>query len=244
MTLPGHDAPTWLFVPGTLCDARVFDPVIMALDTTLSGGVRVVQRLDSASLAALADEAVVGMAPNFHVVGFSLGCQVVMEIMRRYPERCIGLVLISTTAHADAPEMAPVRREMVSRFAQLGPHEFVETHLWPLYVAAPKTAGPEIKKLVMDMACETPCSTFADQIELAIGRPSSLADLARFAAPLLMINGAQDALTSTQMGAEIVAAAPDGTQAIIPNAGHFVLLEEAQRTSDAIREWCAGHVMR
>lgn len=243
MSLSSQSAPTWLFVPGTLCDARVFDPVIAELEPVLTCGVRVIERLDNASLAALADQAVVGMADRFYVVGFSLGCQVVMEIMRRYPERCLGLVLISTTARADMPQMAPVRREMVKEFTRIGARDFVEGNLWHVYVAAPNTKIT-IKELVLEMADQTPPSVFKDQIELAISRPSSLADLARFEAPVLMINGAQDSLTPIEVGAEIAAAAPNGMHMVIPNAGHFVLLEQVQQTSQAILEWCNRYVVR
>lgn len=140
MTCVADTSPTWRFLPGTLCDARVFGPLLDVPDAA----VRIFDRLDSPLIGALADQAVEGMAPRFNVVGFSLGCQISLEIMRRYPERFRGLVLISTTTRADQPEMVPVRRRMVTEFDRLGPREFVETTLWPSYVANPQVAAPQI----------------------------------------------------------------------------------------------------
>ncbi len=233
-------APRWLLLPGTLCDARVFDPVMAALGTSISDAARLLPRINSASLDELVDQAISGMADRFYIIGFSLGCQVAFEIMRQYPERCLGFVLISSTARADAPDMAPVRRAMVQQFDQMGPRAFVETQLWPKYVAAPKTAREEIRRCVFDMASDTQPIDFAHQIELAIARPASLGDIAGFRGPILMINGAQDVLTPTDMGVEIVSAADLGTHEIIPDAGHFVVLEQAQLTADTIQKWYEG----
>ncbi|WP_417260315.1 alpha/beta fold hydrolase [Celeribacter sp.] len=231
-------APTWMFLPGTLCDARVFDPLMAALGPSFVGAGRVVPRINSASVADLAAHSVTGMADRFYVVGFSLGCQVAFEILRQYPERCQGVVLISTTARADLPEMTPVRRAMVHQFEQMGPREFVETQLWEKYVAEPKTSRTDIKSLVLDMASNTRIDDFSHQIELAITRPSSLEDLSHFTAPVLVINGAQDVLTPMELGEEIATAARAGTHKVISNAGHFVLLEQVQKTANAIKEWC------
>lgn len=94
----------------------------------------------------------------------------------------------------------------------------------------------------MGMVAETHRRCFAHQIELAVTRPSSPEDLERFAAPLLMINGAQDALTPPDLGAEIAAAALMATLRVIPGAGHFVLLEQAEETATAIADWRVGHL--
>lgn len=238
MSAPTGSHPSWLFLPGTLCDARVFDPLRAALaDVSLGEPAQVLPDLNSASRSDLADRLVAGTSGSFYVVGFSLGCQVAFEIMRKYPSRCVGLVLISTTARADAPELALKRRQMVQEFDQLGPAEFVENSLWNSYVASPETASESVKNLVVDMACKTPVSNFSDQIELAIERPSSLNDLSHFSAPVLMINGAQDVLTPPEFGKEIAASANNGSQRILTKGGHFVLLEEPQATADAIQEW-------
>lgn len=227
----------WLFIPGTLCDGRVFKPLLDHLGDTHSRTVRVVETLDDGDLSALARRAVQGLGPRIRVVGFSLGCQVVFEIMRQSPDRCACVTLISSTARPDLPDLAPDRRAMVERFQRDGAEALVEADLWPRYVAEPQRPGHPAKELVCRMARQTSDSHFAAQIELAIGRPDSRPVLSCFDAPVLMVNGGEDRLTPVELGSEIAANARNGTHRVIPDAGHFVLLEKPEAVVQAIHEW-------
>lgn len=234
----------WLFLPGTLCDGRVFDPLVDRLRPVIgTGQVRLEPGFDTSDVGHLADRAMEGLGPRVWVVGFSLGCQVAFEIMRRVPDRCAGLILISTTAQADAPEMAPVRRALVPRAQQEGADRLVEAELWSRYVATPDLAGHPAKDLVLAMARDTDPDAFAEQIEISVGRRDSRPDLEGFAGPLLMINGAEDGLTPPDMGAEIAGRAPRGQQRILPDASHFVLIEQVDRTAEVIATWIEDHVV-
>lgn len=227
----------WLFIPGTLCDGRVFAPLLDHLGDTLSGTVRVAEPLDEADLPSLAQRMTQGLGPRIRVVGFSLGCQVAFEILRQTPYRCANVTLISSTARPDLPELAADRRAMVGRFQRDGAEALIEAELWPRYVARPQRPGHPAKALVCAMASKTSDSNFAAQIELAIGRPDSRPDLSRFGGPVLMINGLEDCLTPVELGAEIATTARRGTHTLIPDAGHFVLLENPQAVAQAIQNW-------
>lgn len=227
----------WLFIPGTLCDERVFGPLLDHLGDTVSGTVRVVEALDEADLSVLAARVVAGLGARVRVVGFSLGCQVAFEIMRQAPDRCAGVTLISSTARPDLPDLAPDRRAMVERFRRNGAEDLVEADLWPRYVAEPQRSGHPAKDLIHCMARQTSDSDFAAQIELAINRPDSRPVLSGFEAPVLMVNGREDILTPVELGAEIAATARNGTHRVIPGAGHFVLLEKPEAVALEIEDW-------
>ncbi|MGB5865349.1 MAG: alpha/beta hydrolase [Sulfitobacter sp.] len=227
----------WLFIPGTLCDGRVFAPLLDHLGDTVSGTVRLVGSLDDDDLSALARHIVQGLGPRIRVVGFSLGCQVAFEIMRQASDRCVGVTLISSTARPDLPDLAPDRRAMVERFERDGAEALIDADLWPRYVADPERPEHPVHDIVRAMARETSNANFAAQIELAISRPDSRPVLSWSDAPVLMINGRQDRLTPVEFGAEIVGAARNGTHKVIPDAGHFVLLEQPEAVALAIRDW-------
>lgn len=230
----------WVFIPGTLCDGRVFGALLDRLGDTLSGTVRVVDVLDDDNLSALAQRATQGLGPQLRIVGFSLGCQVAFEIMRQDPTRCTGCTLINSTARPDEPGLAINRRAMVDRFRRDGADTLVEAELWPRYVADPMRSGHPARELVLSMARDTSDAHFAAQIELVIRRPDSRPDLARFSGPVLMINGREDRLTPIELGAEIVECARNGFHEIIDGAAHFVLLEKPDPVSQAIKEWVSG----
>lgn len=227
----------WLFIPGTLCDARVFGPLLDQLEGTLSGTVRVADGLDDDDLPALARRLTEGLGPRLRIVGFSLGCQVAFEIMRRVPARCSSVVLISTNARADLPALASDRRAMVERFERDGAAGLIDGDLWSRYVAEPDRPDHPARDPVHAMARDTPVEHFRAQTELAIHRPDSRASLAQFDGPILVINGADDRLTPVEMGAEIVAAARQGSQTIIARAGHFVLMEKPEAVGTSILDW-------
>lgn len=230
----------WLFIPGTLCDERVFAPLLDHLGDTVSGTVRVIEALDEDELPVLAARVIKGLGARVRVVGFSLGCQVAFEIMRQAPDRCASVTLISSTARSDLPELARERRAMVERFRRDRAEALVEADLWPRYVAEPQRSGHPAKTRIHSMARQTSAGQFAAQIELAINRPDSRPVLSRFEAPVLMVNGQEDILTPVELGAEIATTARNGTHRVIPGAGHFVLLERPEAVAQVIQHWITG----
>ncbi|MEO1307942.1 MAG: alpha/beta hydrolase, partial [Pseudomonadota bacterium] len=74
-----------LFLPGMMCDARLFWPQITALSPTRS--VQVAPLTGAASMGALAARVLDHAPRRFVLVGLSMGGIVAMEILRRAPDR-------------------------------------------------------------------------------------------------------------------------------------------------------------
>jgi pimeloyl-ACP methyl ester carboxylesterase len=100
-----------VFIPGFMCDARAFLPQIVQLGAThacqviLPSGEETVERLA---------EVVLANAPvKFVAIGHGLGGDVVMDVLRRAPERVLRVVLISTDPLAEAPKAAAAREARI-----------------------------------------------------------------------------------------------------------------------------------
>lgn len=216
--------------PGTLCDHRVFDPLVERL-----GFDAVHAPIRAPNVEEAAHAALMAAPDHFVAMGFSLGGLVVLEMLRQAPERIDAAILISSNAHPDAPENAPGRRAQVDTARREGMAVLID-ELWPRYVAASALGQMDICRTIKAMAVAIGVEDFAQQAELAITRADSRADIPRMKAPLLVLCGAEDALCSTDRYAE-AAAGPTATLVVLPGVGHFVPLEATARAADAIQGW-------
>ena len=220
-----------VLIPGTLCDGRLFDPLLWHLDSR-PAQVVIPDRPDAGAMA----EAVLASAPpRFVAGGFSLGGFVVLELMRRAPERLAGAILISSNARPDPPENAANRRAQLDLMRRQGARALIDT-LWPGYVAGAAQGCAELKGLIIAMAQSVGSDVFAAQTALAIGRPDNRCWLAGCGVPLLVVHGREDRLCPDDRQAEL-ARAPASTLVSIEGAGHFAPLERPAPVAAAIADW-------
>lgn len=214
--------PATLLLPGTLCDAALW------ADVARPPHARVVDVLRGASLAEAASR-VLAAAPGgrpLHLVGFSLGAIVALEVLRRAPERLARLTLVSANPLAPAPHQL-VAWEQQERLVRDGRFEDVAR-------ATAAAAGPH-HDAVLAMARRVGPEAFLDQLALLRARPDSRPDLARHAGPLALLVGADDAVTPPPLAREARDLARHATLRIVPNAAHYLPLDAPGEIADALR---------
>ncbi|WP_454886686.1 alpha/beta fold hydrolase [Sphingomonas oryzagri] len=226
------EAVPLLLLPGTLCDARVFAPLI----ARLAGRILVHGDLHGETdMGALADRLLRGAPARFAIVGFSLGGIVALEIAARAPDRVLGLALLDANGREVPPELHAARRaipaDATSHAALAG-----ET-LWPSYVAPARADDEALRALIVDMAECAPEGAAVRQTELALSRVDSRPRLAALAMPVLVLAGAEDAVSPPEIQRELVDGLPDATLVLVPDAGHFAPLEAPDACADAVRAW-------
>jgi pimeloyl-ACP methyl ester carboxylesterase len=212
-----------IFVPGTLCDARIFADLRARLPDVRGkvADLAAHESVEAAAVSALAD------APaRFVAVGFSLGGFVALEMLRVAPERLRGVVLIAGNAHPDAPENAATRTAEVERARDVGMATFV-TEWYP---------NDASRQLIIAMAAALGHDAHARHAAMNIARPD-LRDVAHGSAvPLLVIAGERDPLCSRERY-EIAAAGPMAQLRVISGAGHYLPIEAPDAVAAAIRDW-------
>ena len=222
-----------LLLPGTLCDDRVFRPLVDRLQPC-DAQVVATSGADSASLVA--SQILAEAPPHFMLAGFSLGGIIALEIAEIAPERVAGMVLIATSARPDGlgPE---VRRAQVAdaRIGGLAP--FVIDQLWPRYAGRAAREDPTISRLVLDMAETLGVDAFQRQTEIAISRADSRPRLAAMTLPVLALCGDEDMICPPELHREIAETTQNATLEIIPGAGHFVLLEAPAAVAEHMTQW-------
>src|SRR5262249_4135213 len=102
-----------VFVPGLLCDARLWRAQAQALAPTADSWIADATRSDT--MAGLARDLLADCPfERFALAGLSMGGYVALEAMRQAPERIERLALLDTSARADTPEQSQKRRDFIA----------------------------------------------------------------------------------------------------------------------------------
>lgn len=223
-----------LFLAGTLCDARVFAPLQAALGS--AAPVIVMGGVDSTpDMAAriLAD------APaRFSLCGFSLGAIVALELVAQAPARVERLALIGGNARAMPQSTASARRAAALIARVEGCSGYIAS-VWDASVPASRAEDAALRQLLETMASDTSPATFAQQAEISAVRHDLRSRLPDFRLPTIALCGAEDQVCPPHLSEEIAAAIPGARLAIVPDAGHYALLDQTAIVAAALRDWLA-----
>ena len=221
-----------VLLPGTLCDARVFEPLQQRLGDLET---QVVLTLGTSSMREAAEHVLARVPEHFVLLGFSLGGMVAMEAALAAPERVRGLALISTTAQAVMPGLHSARRAAVEEARIVGPERFLREKLWPQYRGSVEHL--EMLPLLENMAESLGHVAFAQQTELALRREDFRLRLTTVTCPVLLLAGAEDKVCPPATQQALAAALPHCTRVTLPKAGHFALLESPDEVALSVAAW-------
>ncbi|RMA82429.1 alpha/beta fold hydrolase [Umboniibacter marinipuniceus] len=216
-----------LFIPGSLCDERLFAPQLAAFQDRYHCTVAE-HSPEDISISAMAQRALRSVTGDFHLVGLSMGAIISFEILRVAPERVRSLVIMDGNPQAEKPERMGLRAQQ-RQLAIQGGEEFLEAfllnELFPLYVARDNVMNSTIKACVLAMAMDSGVEAFDAQWQALETRPDSLASLPQIRVPTLVLCGAEDALCSPALHQQMATVIPNSTLGVVPSAGHLVTLE-------------------
>lgn len=231
--LDNTDLPLVL-LGGTLCNARLWQPVIERLNVP---AVLCVTLTGAESARQASRRLLTVLPPRFLLAGFSLGAIVALQIAADAPERLKGLALMSANPLADPPENAARRREAVRAARSQGVAEWLASSLWRSYVAPSRLHDRALREVICRMAEECGIATFAQQTEIAIHRQDNRAAFNALSCPILLINGAQDAICTPQHHQLLAAGNADATWYTVETGGHFIPLETPDEVAPPLRQW-------
>lgn len=227
-----------VLLPGTLCDGRVFAPMLARLRNDVPGLVAKVLRIDGCQTMTDLVPYVLRQAPErFALLGFSLGGIAALHIAAHAPQRVLGLALLDSTALPVPEAHHASRRARAAQAHQLGLRSYLEQQLWPLYVAAASDGNAALREEMHRMASALGVAALERQTELAINRPDARPLLHSLAMPALVLAGDEDRLCPPEAQQALAGALPNATLAIIPDAGHFALMEKPDTVATHVAAW-------
>jgi pimeloyl-ACP methyl ester carboxylesterase len=223
-----------LFLPGLICDARVFAPQLAAFaEARAVDGYGLADSLEDMARVALEQ------APDsFDLLGHSMGARVALEVFRLAPDRVRRLALVSTGVHPLGADEPAKRRALQAVGHERGFEALVDTWLPPM-VADANRVDDAVYGTMRRMCLDQSQQIFDAQIEALLNRPEQESLLGRIACPTLVMTGEFDAWSGPAQHEAIAARIADATLTIVPGAGHMLPLEAPEAVNQAIAAWLA-----
>lgn len=225
-----------VFLPGMMCDARLFAPQIDGLShqcAVMVAPTHLGERVEQIASSIL------DMAPQrFALCGLSMGGIVALEIIRRAPDRVKRLCLMDTNPMCETPERAAEREPQIIA-ARTGRLEQIMREEITLNYLTETLHKEHIFELLIDMGMSLGSEAFVRQSRALQKRRDQQSFLSKIKCPTLLLCGEQDQICLPkrhQFMAELIEGAK---LTIIKNAGHLPTLEQPEATNEALRAWLA-----
>jgi pimeloyl-ACP methyl ester carboxylesterase len=191
------------------------------------------------------------------VVGHSMGARVAMRFAGEHPERMAGFAIVDSAPTLDARGVTRISLE-----ARSGPVSFASVDEYARLLAEhyPVTRAATLQKLAAHWLRQQPDGRFAMKLDpkLRGGRPSGndeqemraameeeakllWAALENLPCPALVVRGAAsdvfDPDTADRMVDDVI---PNAKLAVVPRAGHSVMLDNPEAFTEALSEFVLG----
>ena len=217
-----------IFLPGSLCDERVFADQLREIDQPCE----VADLTLDDSIAAMAIRVLRAAPPRFALVGLSMGGIVASEIARLASERVLAMALLDTNLGVADDLQLRTRRRWASdvrsgRFAQ------VVEELVPALTISPEAHGP----LIVEMATAVGPAGFLRQNEALLHRRDQQSIVSRFQGPILIACGSHDRLCSPRVHADLAARFAHARLLVVEQAGHLSSIDQPVALTRGLTDW-------
>jgi pimeloyl-ACP methyl ester carboxylesterase len=230
---------TLILVPGLLCDELLWAHQQAALSDRVRVQIAHHGLLDS--LGAMAQR-IIDQAPSrFAIAGHSMGGRVVLEVLRRVPDRVIAVALLDTGCNPLAAGEAG-EREAAGRYALLeaSRRQGMRAMAWiwlQNMVHRSRLEDASLVEPILDMMARKTPDVFEAQIKALLGRPDARDVLPKILCPALVMCGNEDVWAPVKQHADMAALIPRSQLTVIPECGHMSPMERPEFVSEAFKEW-------
>lgn len=229
-----------LFIPGILCDARIFLPQIVQLGA--DHPVQIAVPAQGETVEQMSERILATAPAKFALVGLGLGGDIALDILRRDMDRVTRVALISTDPLAETPAAAAAREARIVA-AKSGRLKQAIVQEYPAESFAQSPWRDDIMALMQDMGLGLGEGVFMRQSRASQRRPDQQKTLRRAMLPALVIAGESDPITPVRRQDFTSALLPYGKLVVVPDAGHLPTLEQPEAVTAALQEFLAGPLM-
>lgn len=225
-----------VLLPGMMCDGRIFAAQIRTFSGSMP--VMVLPLAGGDTVEKIAARMLSHLPPRFALAGLSMGGILAMELVRRAPERISRLCLMGASPLAETPEQAADREPQIIA-AQAGRLEDVLRAALPMEALAPGPSRLEVHNLFCHMGMELGPELYVAQARALQRRPDQQATMRRVHMPALVLAGEHDTIVPPAKQELLAQLIPHARLEVIPEAGHFPVLEAPDAVNRALLHWLA-----
>ena len=223
-----------VFLPGMMCDARLFGPQIAELSADHC--VTIAPVTQGERIEEIASGLLDQLPARFALAGLSMGGIVAMELLRRAPDRITRIALMDTNPLAETPSVAAAREPQIVGVRTGRLEQVMREEMKPHYLAPGLHRG-EVLDLVMEMALTLGPEVFVRQSRALQRRRDQQGTLRKCKVPTLVLCGAHDVLCPVKRHTFMAELIPYAKLVVLENAGHLPTLEAPAETTQALRDW-------
>ena len=224
-----------LLIPGTLCDHRLWHYQIDDLADIAKCHVADVSQDNS--LSGMAQRALNDAPKQFALAGFSLGAILALEIYRQAPERISHLALLDGNPYPDSPARREARFATLRRLREQNMDSILKDVLLPLYLPPARLNDSSVVDVILAMGRDLGATVLERQTRALLDRADNSHLFAGINCPTLALCGDTDQLCLPEWYASMTAQMPNAECVVIPNSGHFTVLEQPALVNVALRRW-------
>ncbi|WP_163835985.1 alpha/beta fold hydrolase [Spartinivicinus ruber] len=226
--------PHVLFLPGMLCDQRVWQYQIDHLKAVCQPDfldLRNYGRLEQ-MLSAIAK------ASTFEsiIIGFSMGGYLALEYALQGEVLFKKLAIIGTTAKGYPESEKSMRRQLLTQIQQ-GQYTGMSLERLRLMVHPDHHQNNELLDLIKQMEQDAGEQVFINQLTATLNRENREPLLSNIQQPTLLVAGKQDQIAPYKAVSTMASLVPDSELHILENCGHMIPLEQPQPLTDILKEW-------
>lgn len=227
---------TLVLLPGMMCDQRLFEPQIYALENDYA---IFIPKLDvPASIDGMAQRILDEIEiPAFNLLGLSMGGIVAMSMVGLAPERVLRLALLDTNHRADSCEKFVIRNRQILDVREGRLREVITNEMKPNYLATVNRKNQELLGLLIDMALDSGDEIFINQSLALRDRKDQTNALCNYVGPALVLCGEEDRLCLPILHEEMAELLPQAVFRKIKNCGHISTLEQPGAVIDELKNW-------
>ncbi|HEY0275612.1 MAG TPA: alpha/beta hydrolase [Paenirhodobacter sp.] len=224
-----------VFLPGFMCDARLFWHQIVHFSTER---VVIIVPLDGDTIEEMADNILPRLPERFTLVGHWLGGVVAMEILRRVPHRVAEIVLIDVSALAESSQFASQREDRIIKALSNRMDEAVLEEV-PASTLGPDDVAQTAQAMMLEMAGALGPETFARQSRALMRRPDLQRALRSARQRALLICGEFDTICPPRRHEILCELMRMAEFRLIRGVGHLAPIEAPEEVTRLMAKWFA-----
>lgn len=235
----GHGKPLVL-LHGFPLDIGIWDSILPLLQRqyeiilpNLRGFGKSESRTNEYSLSNMAGDVAdllghLGLEESF-IAGHSMGGYIALAFGSSYPDRLLGLGLISTQVIADSPERRESRYQTAAQVAEFGMDSLAKT------MAQKLSSDPAQQAKSLEIILRQSTRGVLCALKALAERNDQTTTLKSLEKPVVIVHGDSDLLIPVERANEMKGLNPDSNLTIIPGAGHLPMLEKPAETALALQ---------
>jgi 3-oxoadipate enol-lactonase len=233
-----------IFLHGFPHDHRLWTPQLTALTDLAQSIAPDVRSCPPFSMDAYADDVVALMDKHqidrAVIAGLSMGGYIAFACWRRHPERIRALILASTRATPDTPEIAERRKALAARIRTEGMAAIAPSQAAGQLGPATRATRPELVQQVIAMAAAMPAATALGALDAMLARPDSTPTLETIDVPTLVVGGDEDPIIARDELTTLAGRIKNARLEILTGAGHLCNLERPSAFNHVTAEFLSA----